>query len=591
MPAYLPQLAFQPYVQPDTGGEPIKELSDLGTSLNSAYNTSIAQQDALDEHMAQLQATLSPIDHPLLDSIEAGTRGDLEDIKKNGNYENAQMPLRAAARRLLTNPALIVAQQNAATRQKLEDLKVQAQAAGHHIIQYQDYNNTPSVDANGNLQKLSLDGVFDKKLDYLPKMQSIFEGLQANSIAEKDSRPERDEASGAIYQVGSGSSKRWVNSKMIQNVVANNLGNYLGTDEGQQQLKVLTTKNSENSTPLSTEEAKNKIANDLIMVGYTHRFNDSSSENSEKLAPGKQQPTGDGTTLTGDVAIQQNQDLSGTIDALTKKKQLTYSQGFDKMPVNTELGSLQRQGVKVGPGHSTVEPTYGEIPDNFKDTYNSMFKMYSDALGTTDPDIINPKIQSYLKGIQNSKITPTVHAFTETKQIDAANNFVRNGNLDGVPFYDPLTNKQMSLADIKANYKNDKGKPIDEEDIQKARVTGNYDADHPFAELTGNDAFVAPQKVILGGHNFVIGSQPQVNRSPAYIGNYLENKITKASRTGLPSKFVNPDTKDEVNVFAKGDGSYILQGKTRDGREIPPTPIPLDRLKDALYLSGYTTAK
>lgn len=583
MPAYLPQLAFQPYIQPNTGGEPIKELSDLGTSLNSAYNTSIAQQDALDEHMAQLQATLSPVDHPLLDTIQQQTRGDLADIKKNGNYENAQMPLRAAARRLLTNPALLTAQMNAQTRQKLEDLKTQAQAQGHHIIQYQDYNNTPSVDANGNLQKLSLDGVFDKKLDYLSKMQQVFQGLEASSSAYKDSKPERDESTGAIYQIGQGASRRFVNSKTINNIVSNNLDNYLQTDEGQQHFKVLTTKNSDNPTALSPQQAKAQIAHDLTMTGFTHRFSDVSQENSERLAPGKQQASGDGTVAVQDTAVPINQDFSNLKESLEKKDR-SVSPILAAMATPVGGGSPYSDALNNSPDKT---PKYDDKTLQKSDLYKSMFKLYSQSLGTSNPDKINPLIKDYLGKIEKGGISPILHATYDPKQMKADNGFLQNGAVKSLPIYDQSTGKKydsMSEQKFKDDYPD-----IKPEDYSNATVVGKYDQDHPFADVTGDSNYIDSRKISIKGHDFVAGGFAQDKRSSTYLDDYLGNKVSSSRRNGIPVTLTNG--KNNMKVFSKGDGTYLIQGKDSKGNDLPIVPLSLEQAKTYLSTSGYTTQK
>lgn len=573
--AYLPNLTFQPYIQPDGGGEPIKELQDYGQQVNTRYDANIAKNDALDEHIAQLQNSIRPIDQPILDSLKSDTRDALTNIKQNGDWENAQMPLRAVARRLLNDPTIAKAQQNLATEQNLDKIKEEAQAQGHHLIQFHDYKNTPTVGPDGSYNQMPIDGVFDKKLDYESRMQSIFQGLEANSTAYKNSSPQRDETTGAIYQIGSGSSARYINKKMIDNVVANNLGNYLNTDEGQQRLKVLTTSNSDNPASLSHEDAINQIKNELTNVGLTRRFHDTSSDSSERLAPGKagKQVSGDGTILTSDIAYQQNQPLSEAIDALDKKGASLKDMG--------SVGGYALDKVLPLITGKPEEKQYGKIPDNFKDTYDSLYKMYSSALGTKDQDKINPKIQVYLKNIQNGKITPMVHSFSDSKDINESNAFIHNGNLDGSPILDPDTHKVMSLQQVKDKYTNEKGQKISDDDVKDASYVGDYSADNPFADMTGKDEFVKPKKIIIGGHRFVVGQDPQGMRSPDHLLDYLDNKISKSSRTGLPVTF-----NGGVKVLPK-DGGFILQdpqGNIRANKD--GKPLSSEEVKQLLYATG-----
>lgn len=575
MPAYLPNLAFQPYVEPSTGGEPIKELSDLGTTLNGIYDKSIAQQDALDEHIAQLKATVNPIDHPLVDAVEQGTRSDLADIRQNGNWENAQIPLRAASKRLLANPALMVAQQNAATRQKLDEYNAQAQAQGHHLIQFADYNNTPSVNSDGTFNKLTAEGVFDKKLDYESKMHSIFDGLEANSTAYKNSSPQRDESTGAIYQIGSGASKRYINTKMVQNVVANNLDNYLNTDEGQQRLRVLTTWNSDNPTPMSHLDAVNQIKNELTNVGLTRRFNDSSSESSEKLAPQKAtKTTPDGTTLVTDTSYQQNQGLGDLIDAMDKKNRISVivPKASDVVANNIpDFAPASQLKTEVG---------YGNIPAKLKPVYDNISSLFSNI---KDEDKKNAAIKNYLTNINTGKIQPVLAAYNTTKGINEANSFFGNGAYESTEFLDPNTHEKLSWQEIKDKYENsDTKKPITDKDATDAKVVGQYSPDNPFYDMTGNDPqFSTSKKVIIGGHTFVAGANVSDKQSSDYQLNEVMAKISQARRIGQP---VTIGSGLKITPGPNNEGYYIQQGNGTPRGKADGKPLSLSDIMDNIVV-------
>lgn len=576
----LPQLSFQPYIQPVGTDEPIDALNQLGQTLNKRYEDNIAQSDALDEHIAQLGTTIRGVDQPILDSLNSDTRDALTNIKQNGDWENAQIPLRQVAKRLLSDPALTYAQQNKATSDKIDALKMQAQAEGHHIIQYQDYNSIPTMNQDGTTNKVSTDGVFDKKLDWLTKQRSIFDGLEPNSTAYKNSKTVAQSGTGDIYQIGSGSSVRYVNDKMIANVVANNLDNYLQTDEGQQQLKVLTTKNSENQIPVDVPTAREMIKHQLLDVGLTRRFHDNSSESSSELKSQGQQGQANqdpnaGTVAVQDTAVPINQDFSDLKDALAKKER-------------TISAPVPAYGLPMsGLGYKNIGIKYNnEILDK-SPLYQSMFKLYSQSLGTTNPDKINPLISKYLGSIENKTVSPVLHATYDSKQMEADNKFIQNGAVKNLPIYDAKTGKTYnSMNDLQFQKDYPDIKP---EEYEKARMVGRYDQNNPYPEVTGNDNFTTARKISVGGHDFVAGEMLQDKRSGANLNNYLGNKITLADRAGTPVTFSNG--KDNMKIFARGDGSYIVQGKGSDGKDLPQVPLSLEQAKTFLGTTGYTQQK
>lgn len=582
----LPQLSFQPYIQPVGTDEPIDALNQLGQTLNKRYEDNLAQSDALDEHIAQLGTTIRGIDQPILDSLNSDTRDALTNIKQNGDWENAQIPLRQVAKRLLSDPALTYAQQNKVTSDKIDALKMQAQAEGHHIIQYQDYNSIPTMNDDGTTNKVSTDGVFDKKLDWLTKQRSIFDGLEPNSTAYKNSKTVAQSGTGDIYQIGSGSSVRYVNDKMIANVVANNLDNYLQTDEGQQQLKVLTTKNSENQIPVDVPTAREMIKHQLLDVGLTRRFHDNSSESSSELkSQGQQAGTQDpnaGTVAVQDQAVPINKDFSDLKDALVKKDR---SDGpFASMGApsggGSPYGDIYKANVDKTPKYDTG--TLDKSP-----LYQSMFKLYSQSLGTTNTDKINPLISKYLGSIENKTVSPVLHATYDPKQMEADNKFIQNGAVKNLPIYDVKTGKtynSMNDPQFQKDYPD-----IKPEEYEKARMVGRYDQNNPYPEVTGNDNFTTARKISVGGHDFVAGEMLQDKRSGANLNNYLGNKITLADRAGTPVNFTNG--KDNMKIFARGDGSYIVQGKGSDGKDLPQVPLSLEQAKTFLGTTGYTQQK
>src|SRR5882757_1037584 len=99
--AYLPQLAFQPYVSTPVG-QPTKEISDLGTSLNQRYDENIAKYDALDSYINQIQ--VNDVDSHLKEGLKNDTRNAISNIATNGDWENAKTPIREVARRLNNDP-------------------------------------------------------------------------------------------------------------------------------------------------------------------------------------------------------------------------------------------------------------------------------------------------------------------------------------------------------------------------------------------------------------------------------------------------------------------------------------------------------
>lgn len=590
----LPSLSFQPYIEaPDQA--PIQEYSNLLQGANQRYDQNLAQADALDEHISQLGTTINSVDQPILDSLNSDTRGALANIKQNGDWENAQVPIRMIAKRLLSDPALTVAQQNKQAVDKINSLQEQAQAEGHHIIQYSDPSKIPTQNPDGTFNRVTGNGVFDKKLDWEGKQKSFFEGLEANSSSGRTSSPMRDDSNpGSIYNVSSGSSYRGITPTRIAQAVygdkngkGGELDNYLNTDEGQQQLKVYTTTNSENQVPITLDQARAKIGNEMYNQGLIKVFHDTSSESSEKLAPAQKAPANpnDGTVAVQDPVVPINQDFSNLKDALTKKSRL--NPGAIMVPGQGGLPSYAPPVLN----DASAKPVTGYDNQALSNNtlYQSLSKMYSQLLGTTNPDKINPEIKAYLGNIENKSVQPILHATYDPKQMKADNEFIQNGVVKDLPIYDPSTGKQydsMNDPSFKEAYPD-----IKPEDYEKARMVGKYDQDHPFAEVTGNDNFTTARKISIKGHDLVAGEMAQDKRSTTNLDDYLGNKISQSRRTGRPVTFTDGKTSTQVMKNPSGDGTYVVIGKDSQGKDLPLVPLTLDQAKNYLTATGNTSQK
>ena len=154
---YLPNLVFQPYVDPYVGNAN-KEMDELGTVLNQRYDANIAKWDELDAVLNQL--SLRETDSSIKDSVLADTRGMIKQIREQGNWENARLPVREVAKRLANDPAITMAQQNFKREQEYRDTINKAKASGINMIDFaQDKYNQSTIDpATGRARLLTFTG-------------------------------------------------------------------------------------------------------------------------------------------------------------------------------------------------------------------------------------------------------------------------------------------------------------------------------------------------------------------------------------------------------------------------------------------------
>lgn len=538
MASYLPNLAFQPYVT-SYAGNANKELGELGTTLNQRYDDNIANYDKLDEYINQIN--VRDVDAPLKEALKSDTRKAISSIATNGDWENAKTPLRQVARRLANDDIITTAQKNAVASQELDKQRLQAAIQGKPLIQFKDYSNVATVDPQtGRPKLLDTSGVYEGKLDTLQKMREIFADVQADSHAYKSSTPTRDEATGQIYQVGSGSSARYLSKDKIKEVANRSFNDFLNTAEGQQRLKVLTTTNSENPTPVDIESAKKRIKDELVSVGLNKTFADTASESSQKLAPGQggkplqpaEEPQLEQTQISGSVA---NPVLTSLADKLKFKNR----------------GGFVNPGVPAGPGGGFVyhnEGTkYGDLSGVEKKTLDKLAitlgikKGSNEQYSTKDLAVI----QKFANDRANTGVSSTYRAFTDD-EINKAKNYVANGNYAGRSFFDKAENKFVPYEQLPDDVK----KTLASGETKGIQFSGVYDTDNPFYDLAKQDPlfkgkdvkqFVSPENLTIAGRQYVVGSSLSDKNKTDIDFRELETKISRANRSGVPVTLKTPD--------------------------------------------------
>lgn len=567
---YIPTLQFQPYVAPYTQA-PVKEFDDFGKLLNERYDTNIANYDKLNEVMNQLQ--VSDADQHIKQGLLSDTRDAISNVVQNGDWENARSPVRQIANRFTTDPIIAKATLNYQKAQKLQEDARQAEMNGKPQIQFKDINNFSTVDPDtGKIRDLDTSGVFQDRLDYQGKMNQMFEGLHANASGNKTNNMIRDPDTGQLYQAGSGYTSSGITKQQVIDAANKNFGSYLASSEGQQRLKVLTSKNSDNANPVDLPSAISLMKQELINTGLNKVFHESSTESFTKPDRYNKGMAGatPNSTLINDISYQQNQDLDGLINGLTKQPRFTKDPNPFRIGI-TEPGGIPSKGSPIiNPKGDSPTPSY-QIPDKMKEMYSNLRATMLSSIDTKGKtkdqidDIVNPKIKDYLNNIKNSKIQPKLLAPNDTKDIDATNNFFRNGAYQSAEYLDPNTGQKVSWNKI---YKDATGTDFDKAtpgDVKKIvddlKITGQYSPDNPFYDMTNRDPdFAMSRKVMLGSHNYVVGAFPQDKGSQDYGPSHLAAEITSSKRTGLPIKLshdlmVVPGPNNEGYYVKQGDGA------------------------------------
>lgn len=585
---YIPTLQFQPYVDTSTPDQPVQEMDNLGKMLNQRYDTNIAQFDKLDELGHQIQ--VSSADQYLKQGLLDDTRDAISGIVKNGDWENANAPIREIARRFANDPVITKAAANYQKAQQFKDELTKAELAGNPQIQFKNFDNFSTVDANGNLQDVDTTGAAEKRLDYESKMNQMFEGIHASGSSSTVTSPERDDVTGQIYNTTRGGSSEAITKNKILDVANKNFPAYLASSEGQQRLKVLTSVNSDNPTAYDHATALNLMKQELVNAGLNKVYSENSSVSSDKLAPGqKGKPTlGDGTTPVADISYQQNQNLDDLIKSVDNKVK-----GINQTPIpKATISDLNPSQVGNPQSDKEVEllqamtnAKYNTLPQGMSDIYKNLNEVYS---GIKDPVKRNQAIKDYLVSIKNSKIQPVIAAYSDPKVIDAENKFFKNGMYEGATFFDPKTNKQLSWEDIKNNYKNDSGNKISDKDIDDSKVIGQYSPDNPIYDMTGQDAkFATARKVNIGGNDFVMGATKADQSTGDYDLNNTMAKITSVRRTGLPISLSHG-----LKILpGPNDGYLIQQGSEAPRGTTDGKALSIDDLMSLIVKHGISLNK
>lgn len=552
MANYLPNLAFQPYVGTYVGNAN-KELGDLGTTLNQRYDDNIANYDKLDEYINQIN--VRDVDSSLKDSLKSDTRGAISNIATNGDWENAKTPIREVARRLSNDNAINVAKQNYVTAQKLDEQRLQSAINGKPLIQFKDYHNVATVDpTTGRAHVLDPSGVYEGKLDTLSKMREIFQDVQADAHSSKSSTPTRDESTGQIYQVGSGSSARYLSKDKIQEVANRSFGDFLNTAEGQQRLKVLTTANSENSTPLDRNSALKQIKNELLSVGLNKTFADTASESSQKLAPGQnkvpQNPETPQLEQSQINAGTANPVLSGLADKLQSKDRV---EGKFSAPQGTAYTSII----------PSVRNGYGQLNGDEKKTLDKIALALGIKKGTNEQystrDLVT--LQQFAQQRANTAVSTATHAFTDD-EINKRKSYVANGTLKGRSFIDVKTGQAIPYDKLP----DDVRKTLESGETKGIQFTGVYDTDNPYYDIAKKDPlfkgknlneWVSPENITINGNQYAVGSSLSDKNKTDIDFRKLSNQVSAAGRYGVPVTMKNSSGETE-HIVPTGTGKYRL---------------------------------
>lgn len=576
MPYNLP---FQPYITPYVGNAN-KEFADLGTTLNQRFDTNLAKYDQLDSYANQLQVRDS--DLHLKEGLVNDVRNTVKNIRENGNWENASIPVREVAKRIANDPVITIAQENFKREQAQKDADNKLRQTGATIDFNTNRYGQSTVDPETGRAKLLDFSGEEKVRDYYQKMNSMFEGVQADGFDNSNSSPTMNPQTGMIYQVGHGSSSRFISKEKIADIAKLNLHNYLNTDEGIQRLRTLTSSNSVNPQPLDTNTAKQVIVNELIDTGLKRVFKQTGNTNSTSVSsvgnfgqPPPGTPQLEQTPIEGNVA----NPILASIAAKTSA---------DKTTVGKVINQQAYQSAGVGAPSIRTETVGGGDFTSLSKEEKEIFKKIGTTLGLNETngkwskeDI--KKIQQFAEERTNTGLSPAYKAFTDT-EIAKQKAYAANGNYKGRGFYSVADKKFLNFEELPKATKElfNSGK------TDGIQFSGVYDTDNPFADMAkasgqykDTKGWVSPEKINVGGKDYIVSSSlSDVNKQDIQFRE-LSNKISRGNRSGI-GIYIGTGNDKEL-VAPVGNGLYIL--KDKNGKDIYPKPFTKEQI--AIYAQQY----
>lgn len=594
---YLPNLAFQPYVAPQQE-LPVEEFNNLGVVLNQRYDQNIAKWDELDAYMNQVQ--LSDADQSIKESVLKDTRAVIQDIRKNGNWENGKLQVREVAKRLANDQALAIGQQNFKKAQEQKEIESKMRMQGINLIDFnQDRFNQSTIDPlTGRARVLDYSGT-EKLQDYDARRKSLFEGITPDGFDNESSSPRIDEARGMIYQVGSGSSARYISAKKVREIANRNLNNYIESAEGQQELKMLTTSNSMNPVPLSVADAKKQILEGITNTGMTRVFNQTGSKSNVSITASglngaagmtpPENPSLEGITIKKNQSNPVYQSLANKLETGgIKTTPRTSIEGKFAATIFNKTLDLIKNSSNLTAGLPTDEAKV--IDRKLTTDENKAFKNIALALGIkkigdkgnsySNNDL--KKIQDFAKERSNTGISSAIRTFTD-EEINKRRTYASNGNYRGRQILDedfkPLTYDELP---DKVREKLESGKT---EGIQ---FQGVFDTDNPFKDIAkaskkfkDTRGFISPEAITIDGKQYIFSSQLSDMRKEDVPTRNLEQDISRAGRTGIP-QFLN-NGKDKELIVPVGEGLYQI--KDTSGNLVFPKSFTKQQL--AIYARTY----
>lgn len=587
----MAKLSFQSYVSPYVGNAN-KEFDDLGTTLNKRFDDNITKYDALDSFANQLQVRGN--DTHIKDGLIKDIRDVTKTIREQGDWENARIPVREVAKRVANDPILAIAQENYKREQTQRDYDNKLRQTGATIDFNQSRFNQSTIDPEtGKARVLDFSGE-EKVRDYYQKMNSIFEGVQADGYDTKNSSPRADPSTGMIYQIGSGSSARYISKDKIKGIAKQNLNNYLNTDEGIQRLRTLTSSNSMNRQPLDMETAKKVITNELVNTGMKRVFSQTGNENNTSI------------TSLGGAGAGQQQQLPTQLESTAIEGGVvnpTYSELANKLKLSPSGSIRQSDNEYRGEdspfsGMKTAEITNKSGYQTLSKEAKTDMRKIMLALNIERKDngkysvegkeisAVNAleKVRKFAEERSNTAVAPSYKAFTED-EIGKAKSYVSNGNYKGRGFYSYKDKKFLNFEELPEKVKEvfNSGKT---EGIQ---FSGVYDTDNPFRDMAKSSGrykrltdWVSPEKLTVDGQDFVVSSSlSDVNKADIQFRE-LTNIVSRANRTGVPL-YIGQGKSKELVVPGSQAGLFKLKDNT--GNLVYDGEFTKEQL--ALYMQKY----
>lgn len=515
--AYLPNVQFQPYIKPYTGSTNA-ELADTIKTLSNRYDENVQNGTALDALAGQTIAMVGAGDRDEAVKKIDLVRGQLKNIvQSESGYYNAKPQIAQLAASFKGDPDLAIMLQNKKLQDEEDKINNELVAKGQKVLNF----NKPgfksiSYDNTGKKVYNTYTPGSEVMHNYHDAQAKYFDQLQADAGGGGLSHS----AIAGFLQTG---QFQGISGAKIKHQADRALNSYLQTPEGNQQLRNYTQ--LQGMTP---EQATHAIQREMLATGMERQFSASTTQYIQD--PSFQLDA----RLAVAAAKGKKGSASGAEFPLETEKQLAISNNRDDID------------AAVYTVHDPKNNPFNNLTGTQKDlVFNAMNK----AKIKLGPTATEPEIRQEAKNILHSRgdinTAPRYYAVTDTKDINAENNYFQNGNYTA-RLYQDIDNpgKTMNWEQMKKKY------GLEDDDskvVKQMNVSGYYHIDNPFTRgLSGAEAdrFVQPIRLTVpvkggGTKTIIAGSDLGSTKTQQFAAAKFIHDVYLGDKTGRGKRIMD----------------------------------------------------